>query len=68
MVPRGKDAATGTIPVVVKTLGGTAISTVTLAPYSPSFSLFSGKYPAAIVGTSGPGNSGAGYDYIDSNT
>ncbi len=58
------DTATGPVSVVVKTLGGTASSTVTLAPYAPSFSLFSGKYPAAIVGTSGPGNSGAGYDYI----
>jgi uncharacterized protein (TIGR03437 family) len=58
------DSATGTVPVVVTTPFGTATSTVTLAPYAPSFSLFSGKYPAAIVGTSGPGNSGAGYDYI----
>jgi uncharacterized protein (TIGR03437 family) len=49
---------------VVTTPFGTASSTVTLGPYAPSFSLFSGKYPAAIVGTSGPGNSGAGYDYI----
>jgi uncharacterized protein (TIGR03437 family) len=58
------DTATGTVPVVVTTPFGTASSTVTLGPYAPSFSLFSGKYPAAIVGTSGPGNSGAGYDYI----
>jgi uncharacterized protein (TIGR03437 family) len=58
------DSATGNVPVVVTTPFGTASSTVTLGPYAPSFSLFSGKYPAAIVGTSGPGNSGAGYDYI----
>jgi uncharacterized protein (TIGR03437 family) len=38
---------------------------VTLSQYAPSFSLFNGKYPAAIVGTpSAPGNSGHGYDYI----
>jgi uncharacterized protein (TIGR03437 family) len=58
------DAATGTVSVVVTTLGGTASSTVTLGPYAPSFSLFNSKYPAAIVQTTGPGNSGAGYDYI----
>ena len=58
------DNATGVVPVVVTTPFGTASSTVTLAPYAPSFSLLSSKYPAAIVGTSGPGNSGAGYDYI----
>jgi uncharacterized protein (TIGR03437 family) len=58
------DSATGIVPVVVTTPFGTASSTVTLSPYAPAFSLFSGKYPAAIVGTLGPGNSGAGYDYI----
>jgi uncharacterized protein (TIGR03437 family) len=58
------DTATGSVPVVVTTPFGTVSSAVTLGPYAPSFSLFSGKYPAAIVGTSGPGNSGADYDYI----
>ena len=49
--------------VSVTTAAGTASSTVTLGQYGPSFNLFNGKYPAAIVPTSGPGNSGAGYDY-----
>jgi uncharacterized protein (TIGR03437 family) len=49
---------------VVTTPSGTASSTVTLGPYAPSFSLFSSKYPAAIVQTAAPGNSGAGYDFI----
>jgi hypothetical protein len=43
------DTATGTVNVVVKTLGGTSTSTATIAPYSPSFSLLNAKYPAAIV-------------------
>jgi uncharacterized protein (TIGR03437 family) len=58
------DVTTGPVTVVVKTLGGSASSTVTLGPESPSFSLFNSKYPAAIVATPGAGNSGAGYDYI----
>lgn len=58
------DSATGSILVSVTTAAGTASSTVTLALEAPSFNLFSSKYPAAIVPTSGPGNSGAGYDYI----
>jgi uncharacterized protein (TIGR03437 family) len=38
---------------------------VSLTQYSPSFSLFSSKYPAAVVFTPGsPGNSGNGYDII----
>src|ERR1035438_7533090 len=52
------DAASAATP------GGTAFSTVTLNPYSPTFSLLNAKYPAAIVFTSGPGNSGLGYDII----
>lgn len=58
------DTATGPVSVIVTTLGGTASSTVTLGPYAPSFSLFSSKYPAAIVQTATPGNSGGGYDII----
>lgn len=59
------DTTTGVVKVVVTTPNGTATSTVTLAPYAPSFSLLSAKYPAAIVLTPGaPGNSGGGYDII----
>jgi len=58
------DSATGPVSVVVQTPAGTATSTVTLAPVAPAFLLFNAKYPAAIVPTSGAGNSGSGYDYI----
>lgn len=60
------DAATGPVSVVVTTAAGTSLAaTVSLAPYAPSFSMFNGKYPAAIVGTVGtPGNSGNGWDNI----
>jgi uncharacterized protein (TIGR03437 family) len=59
------DATTGSVNVVVTSSAGSAFCTVTLAPYAPSLSLFSAKYPAAIAPTPGiPGNSGAGYDYI----
>ncbi len=58
------DSATGIVNVVVTTPVGSASSTATLAHYAPSFSLFNAKYPAAIVTTTGPGNSGAGYDII----
>jgi uncharacterized protein (TIGR03437 family) len=59
------DATTGTVNVQVTTGAGSASCPVTLGPYGPSLSLFSGNYPAAIVLTPGsPGNSGAGYDYI----
>jgi uncharacterized protein (TIGR03437 family) len=58
------DTTTGTVPVIVTTPVGSFTSSVTLGPYGPSFSLFNGKYAAAIVPTSAPGNSGAGYDYI----
>ncbi len=60
-----EDSNTGTVDVVVTTAEGSSTSTATLATYSPSFSLFSSKYPAAIVVTPGsPGNSGQGYDLI----
>jgi uncharacterized protein (TIGR03437 family) len=59
------DTATGPVQVVVTTSAGSSSSTVALAQYAPSFSLFNGKYPAAVVATPGaPGNSGNGYDYI----
>ncbi len=59
------DSALGPVNVTVTTPVGSSTSTATLATYAPSFSLFSSKYPAAIVLTPGsPGNSGAGYDLI----
>jgi len=58
------DTATGTVPVVVTTGVGSSSSTVTLEPYGPSFSLLNSKYATAVVLTSGPGNSGGGYDII----
>jgi uncharacterized protein (TIGR03437 family) len=54
------DTTTGPVPVVVNTNNGTVTSTVTLGPYGPSFSMFNGKYPAAIA----PNASGTGYDYL----
>jgi uncharacterized protein (TIGR03437 family) len=58
------DTKTGQVAVAVTTLDGVANSTVNLAPYAPSFSLLNSKYATALVVTSGPGNSGAGYDLI----
>jgi hypothetical protein len=43
------DTAAGSVPVVVTTAAGSITSTVTLSQYAPSFSLFNGKYAAAIV-------------------
>ena len=58
-------ADTGAIvPVTVSTGGGTAMTNISFGVVAPSFSLFSSKYPAAVVFTSGPGNSGQGFDYI----
>jgi uncharacterized protein (TIGR03437 family) len=50
--------ANGTVSVSVTTAGGTASANVSVAQYAPAFSLFSSKYPAAIVSTA------AGYDAI----
>ena len=61
------DAATGTVPVVVRTAaGGMANSTVTLAAFAPSFSLLDGKHVAGIIYRSdGSGAYGGGsYDII----
>lgn len=58
------DATIGVVPVKVTTPTGISLSSVTLGPYGPSFSLFDSEHPAAIVPTTEPGNSGAGYDYI----
>jgi uncharacterized protein (TIGR03437 family) len=51
------DMATGTVNVTVTTPNGTVSSTVTLAAFGPSFSLFSARYPAGVILT--PNGSGA---------
>lgn len=43
------DPTLGTVNVVAQTPRGTATSTVTLAPISPSFSLLDGKHVAGII-------------------
>lgn len=60
------DAATGSVPVVVTTAFGTATSTVTLAPFAPSFLLFDTKHVAGIILRSdGSGAYGGGtYDIL----
>ncbi len=60
------DAATGTVPVVVTTPGGTATSTVTLGQFGPAFCVIGGKYVAGIILRSdGSGTQGGGtYDFI----
>jgi uncharacterized protein (TIGR03437 family) len=61
-----KDTATGTVPVVVTTPGGSAMSTVTLAQVAPSFSLLDPKHVAGIIVKSdGSGAFGGGtYDIV----
>jgi len=60
------DTATGAVPVVVTTAGGTATATVTLAPIAPSFLLLDGKHVAGIIlRSNGSGAYGGGsYDII----
>jgi uncharacterized protein (TIGR03437 family) len=58
------DTTVGPVPVVVNVVGSTSSTTVTLGSYAPSFSLLNAKYPAALVVTTGAGNSGGGYDLI----
>jgi len=60
------DIATGTVPVVVTTGGGSTSSTVTLAPFAPSFSLLDTKHVTGIIIRSdGSGAYGGGsYDII----
>src|SRR5580698_1614684 len=60
------DTATGTVSVVVQTPVGSATSTVTLAPFGPSFSLLDSKHVAGIIIRSdGSGAYGGGtYDII----
>ncbi len=60
------DTTTGSVPVVVKTAGGTSTATVTLGQFGPSFSLLDSKHAAGIIlrsnksGTSGGGT----YDIV----
>jgi uncharacterized protein (TIGR03437 family) len=63
-VPNDPGNTGAVVPITVSTAGGTATANISLGLVAPSFSLFSSKYPAAVVFTSGPGNSGLGFDYI----
>jgi uncharacterized protein (TIGR03437 family) len=60
------DTATGSVPVVVTTTGGTATSTVTLAQFAPAFLLLDSKHVAGIIPRSdGSGAYGGGtYDIL----
>jgi uncharacterized protein (TIGR03437 family) len=60
------DSKTGAVTVVVTTPNGSASSTVTLAPFAPSFSLLDGKHVAGIIlRSNGSGAYGGGsYDII----
>jgi uncharacterized protein (TIGR03437 family) len=60
------DSTTGPVSVVVTTTFGTAASSVTLAPYGPSFSMLDAKHAAGIILRSdGSGAYGGGsYDIL----
>ena len=60
------DTATGTVPVVVTTAGGSSTATVTLAQFAPSFFLLDAKHVAGIIFRSdGSGAYGGGsYDIL----
>jgi uncharacterized protein (TIGR03437 family) len=60
------DTTAGSVSVAVNTPAGTAISTVTLAPVAPSFSLLDGKHVAGIIlRSNGSGAYGGGlYDIV----
>ena len=60
------DTTTGPVPVVVTTAGGKANSTVTLAEFGPSFSLFDTTHVAGIIlRPDGSGTQGGGaYDIL----
>jgi uncharacterized protein (TIGR03437 family) len=60
------DTATGPVQVVVTTQGGSAASTVTLAPFAPSFCLFDTRHVAGIIlRPDGSGSQGGGsYDIL----
>ena len=60
------DTATGSVPVVVTTAGGSATATVTMAQFAPSFFLLDAKHVAGIIlRSNGSGAYGGGsYDII----
>jgi uncharacterized protein (TIGR03437 family) len=60
------DTATGSVPVVVTTAGGSATATVTMAQVSPSFFLLDAKHAAGIIiRSNGLGAYGGGtYDIL----
>jgi uncharacterized protein (TIGR03437 family) len=60
------DTATGSVPVVVSTAGGTATSAATLARFAPSFLLLDSKHVAGIIlRSNGSGAYGGGtYDIL----
>jgi uncharacterized protein (TIGR03437 family) len=60
------DTATGTVPVVVTTAAGRTTSTVTMAPFAPSFSVLDAKHVTGIIlRPDGSGAYGGGaYDTI----
>src|ERR1019366_10623502 len=60
------DGTTGTVPVVVMTANGSATSTVTLAPFAPSFLLLDTKHVTGIIlRANGTGAYGGGtYDIV----
>ena len=60
------DSTTGMVPVVVSNTGGNASSTVTLAQFGPSFSLFDTTHVAGIIlRPDGTGTQGGGaYDIL----
>jgi uncharacterized protein (TIGR03437 family) len=60
------DTATGAVTVVVTTAGGSASSTVTLAPFAPSFRLLDTKHVAGIIirGNGSGAYGGGAYDIL----
>lgn len=64
--PDNLNTTTRSVPVVVTTGAGTASSTVTLAPFAPSFLLFDSKHVTGIIlRSNGSGSQGGGsYDLL----
>jgi uncharacterized protein (TIGR03437 family) len=62
------DTATGTVPVVVTTAAGSAMSTVTLSPFAPSFDLLDTKHVSGIIlrpnGSGAYGKGANSYDIL----
>jgi uncharacterized protein (TIGR03437 family) len=66
--PNDSNTANRTVPVVVTTGGGSATSTVTLAPFAPSFLLFDSKHVTGIIlrpnGSGAYGTGTSSYDLL----